>query len=707
MTKQDGPIVLSRTDEGVEIHDTVVRARHLVRVDGAFDLDPVTPDALEYPIDAAVAIDATTVALPARHVITVQANGEVLDTFDELDHEPYPPGEYVVETSDPVKLYVSVRGGLRFRSYEGDVVLEAGASPVVVGARSYHRSPAATVQTTTDVDDLARAVSTFGSALKTHTPDRSWPTLRGHPPAVAVGEDHSVPTAATPPDRGVTIEVPPDSRSVLAAAPVAYYLGARVRTGRTSRLVAGGFERRLSHRSTDRAEPETGLERLLRRVFVLDCLVRRVGLQGLPSRMHRRYDELVDRGETPALDYEHLFEAAPDDRLRTYHSVPKAVVEELAPEWVRVVDLEVSAAAIESMPYLAADLAVVRPPETPVVSASAATPAVGGFLRRKETIDPADRASDPVTVAADPVGARDGVSLRSGTASGWSRPTPGALERSVDRSPTTGPIEVAVVCNDPAMADELVVADVYDGAESFDVEVHHDLDRADLRALLGRDVELLHYVGHVTNEGIECADGPLDVHDLPPGGVGVETVLVNACRSYDQGLALVERGAVAGVVTLGDVVHEDAFAAGEAFARLLNGGFSLRSARSAVDAVPAVDAEYVVLGDATHAVVGDRVLGRVVLFVDSTDDRRCELTVRHVLGRHGGLGSAYVSDDVLSSLTADVEGEARVLPAEMGPFDAAAADVVSYARVCEPGTPVVVDGDLYWSEAVTESDLGA
>jgi hypothetical protein len=46
---------------------------------------------------------------------------------------------------------------------------------------------------TTDAEDVMMAILTFRSALKTTSPERSFPTLRGHPPAIELNDRLEIP----------------------------------------------------------------------------------------------------------------------------------------------------------------------------------------------------------------------------------------------------------------------------------------------------------------------------------------------------------------------------------------------------------------------------------------------------------------------------------------------------------------------------------
>jgi hypothetical protein len=178
-----------------------------------------------------------------------------------------------------------------------------------------------------------------------------------------------------------------------------------------------------------------------------------------------------------------------------------------------------------------------------------------------------------------------------------------AFRNKLEREPKTGTIDIAVVCNEPEMATDEGVRGAYGCRDelSFDVTIHADLSTTELRTVLESDVDFLHYVGHIDESGFRCRDGSLDATTVT--NVGVLTFLLNACQSYEQGLALVEAGAVGGVVTFSDVVNDGAARMGYAMARLLNLGFPLGSALGLARTESIVGGHYLVVGDGSADVV--------------------------------------------------------------------------------------------------------
>jgi hypothetical protein len=228
---------------------------------------------------------------------------------------------------------------------------------MVLGARSYHSQPAATITTTENPRDVMQAVSAMGSALKTTSPERSFPTLRGHPPAIELGDELRIPDGLDAPDTGIRIEVPPVREAVYVVAPLAYYLGAEVVPGDQPRLVTDdGFEHRLA------PDFEESVERVLKQTFFLDCIVWTEGRY--PVELHERTAIDNDLDLEPAA----LYHRSSAERLAAYLSVRFETVQEHLPTWKLTTHVAPEPENVEILPFLIDDLAIVRMPEGTTVS---------------------------------------------------------------------------------------------------------------------------------------------------------------------------------------------------------------------------------------------------------------------------------------------------------------------------------------------------
>jgi len=614
-------IDIDPSTEGLRVTDHIESAQFELHASGPVEPEDGTgiEDAFRMPVDRAVRIETGELCVPSvSEVIVRDADGRQLAkgrTGIDLPPDAYDIGIW----SMPAKTYLAVEGPVSVTAAGSEIRIGfGGRREVLVGVRSRHDSPAGTVTTPPDPESVMRAVSSLGSSLKTTSPERSFPTLRGHPPLVEVGDRFDRPAAAEPPDTGIELRLPATHRHAFAAATVAHYLGATVRPGEPARIVGDGWTFRLG------PDVEAALSRVLRQNFFLDCLVRTEGLYRVDLRERARFEREVDVD----LPFAELYDRPIGERVREYLSVPFRTVEPHLPEWELTTDVQPEPDNAAVLPYLAAELSLIRCPDGGTPASASGPETVTDLLRSADAGDAdADADADgtdgsagaagstradggtvvrgsvagaePEFVRPEPVDTTEHAWVGDGIPLGANKATLEAYERRVDRDPAEqSHISVAVVCNDDRMRGEGDVADLYGLRDmlQFDVDVRYGLPRAAVRGLLESETDFLHYVGHVDERGMQCADGFLDLtgEELD---VGVEAFLLNACESYRQGQALVEMGSRAGIVTLTEVSNSPATRLGRIIARLLNGGFNLRTALSVAQRASITGYQYLVLGD--------------------------------------------------------------------------------------------------------------
>ena len=718
-TKAASIDIVARGD-GIDVVDPIERRQFSLHATVP-EATPIDDDPFDVPVDTAVEIVVDRLTIDRIVDVTVRdvSTREPTIVQPAMDVD-FPASEYVIELHAPIKLYLHVECALEVRArFESIQFAFAEEAVVTVGARSLHGRPAATLTATEDPDDVRVALSYLSSALKTTSCERSYPTLRGHPPTIELGDELAIPAGLDRPETGIALELPVEFRSLFVAAPLAYYLGADIRPASRPRLVTeSGFVHDLD--ADDGLE--TAIERVLTQVFFLDCLTRTEGIYRVTLHEREQVEPHVE------LDFSAVYELEPSSQLEAYLDVPFDAIAPHVPTWGATAFVDAEPANVTAIPFVVDELALIRPadgrrPSPSEVRTSVVEPFIsGGYREDRET-----RAGDE-TRAADGSPARvyRSSDLESGRSAGaapeqpqfvlapesdsieraWfgpdvplnaSKAIPQAFRNKLDRESTGGPIDITIVCNDDAMDATHEVVGWLDGARErvpFDVSIQRDLTVSELQRTLSAETDFLHYVGHIDDGGFVCADGRLDVRSLE--SVRVAAFLLNACQSYEQGMALIEAGAIAGVVTFGDVINESAIEMGHAMARLLNLGFPLRAALRLARAESIVGGQYIVVGDGSVDVA--QVENGFAGFweIEPVGGDRFDLTIYTFLPHEGGMGS--LAHPLLESVD-----QHYLAPGRLDTFRVSESVVRRCLRRYQ--FPVRVGEELVWSEQVDELEL--
>lgn len=672
-------------ERGVRIVDPVERRQYTLRTAEQVRPCEADPGRFRFPVDGATTVVTDELTAPIAAGFVRDGGSERVATVEPETATELPGGTYSVELNAPVKVYLRVSGSLLVDAGSDHVRFAFdGAREVDVGARSYHERPAATITVTDDPTDLLAVLPYLGSSLKTTSCERSFPTLRGHPPLLERGDDVAVPDRLERPDTGVTLELPAEYASLHVAAPLVYYLGADVRRSSEPRLCAeNGFEHDLG----GPGEFERAVERVLEQVFLLDCLTRTEGLYRVDLAERDTLEAKLD------LDFDALYGRPLGRQLAAYLSVPFERLAEHVPTWALTAHLPPTAPSVEALPHVLDDLGTVRTASARELSPGAVRKrCLEGFgggdhgdEYRGDTSEPP--AAEPQFVQPATTGSLEEAWFGDGVPLDATRSTLAAFRNRLARDPREGPATVAVVCNAAGMLDERAATEETYGSRDelpFEVSIHEELTTDALAAVLAEDRDFLHYAGHIDDRGFECSDGHLDAEGL--SSVGARAFLLNACESYEQGLALVEAGSLGGVVTLNGVVSDGALTVGRTMARLLDLGFPLRAALDVAAGESIVGGHYIVVGDGGVDVAQDETGIPILCDATTVDAGTYDVTVRAYLPREGGMGSlAY-------PLVGDA-GRHFLAPGELGEFRLGADELA--AALDREWCPVRVDGELF------------
>lgn len=586
------------TDDGFRIHDTIENSWTDVDAGGPTEPEPTTTDVFRIPLDEAVTVETTELRFEQNFAVFVRDDEHAfVDRCMVGDQLTLDSGIYELETSVSLfKLYLYLEDAAVTIKDEpaGTRVIFERPTAVTFGVRSNHQQPAGVVTAAQDPRDLMNAISTFGTALKTLSPERSFPSLRGHPPELAVRGQTRIPEEFEPPETGITVEIPPEYATVFTVAPLAYYFGATVEPGLDPRLIAGDAVHEFDTQSL-----AADVHDLLRHCFVLDCVVRTTGLYPLEMAIEPRLRERT------TIDAERLYSLPIDDRTARYLDVPLDATRDLL-TWHAVADIDPVPLNAEALPYLAYRMTAIRSPATgsthhsgcctPEENPQTETTADPTSPLRSFTPGEPDAGSSVAFVEPAPFDADHHIWVADGLPLTGSKPTLGSYLRATEASPDTGPIDIHVVDNGTHDRGDLASVARRYSKDGFDVTLHEEPTTSELKDVLLTDIDLLHYMGEVSDEGLVCLDGPLDVRILPQ--TGVSAFFLDGECSYRQGLSLIRVGSIGGVVTTTDdrpgIQHP-----GQRLAELLDYGFTLAAAVDILTQL-ADDANYTIVGDACH-----------------------------------------------------------------------------------------------------------
>ncbi|SNZ05116.1 hypothetical protein SAMN06269185_0776 [Natronoarchaeum philippinense] len=647
---------------------------------------------LPRPVDSALVCSASELVFPPAVVYaTPLSGGQTHELGPDTDPIALPTDEYVIDVDAEIKTYLRVDGELSIRrtdDYDCTVVSFPDRTDVTVGFRSRSEVPTHSLTVPPTPEGVATALSHLHASHRTTGVDRSYPSLRGHPPRIETGEEVAVPDAvvAATPSTGIEIVAPDDLASLFVLAPLSYYLQASVdvadRPRPALRLPSLDAEWELS----GLPDLEREVTRLLRQVFFLDCLVRNVGPYGTNLSEASLLDAL-------GLDAGALYDAAPAERLATYMSVAHEAIQHRLPDWHLSTYVEPTPEHLSTLPHLLDRLSLIYAPRTSELEGSELVArSLDDFYRGSTGRAAGDVASVDIVKPELQSGRIHGW-LAEGTPIDVFKSTPAAYENRLeylDRSDDG--IDIAVVLNDDEMADEHAdVAEIYRQRGEdlpIDVTVAEQLSTAELARLFESRRDFVHYIGHCEQSGLRCPDGYMSSSSIDT--CRAQTFFLNACGSYYEGRELVERGSVAGAITFSQVLNDHAVKVGSAFARLLVHGFGIERALQLARRRIMMGKDYAVVGDGTHSLTQSENRLPATAELERVDGDQFLLSYDQFSSHHVGAFYHPFLDDAEYSYLCGTESE-HALPR---------GRLLEYLDRAE--MPVIYDGDVYWS-----SDLRA
>ena len=651
------------------------------------ELDLVRSSAeLPRPTDATVTCSMSKVSVPTAVVyVTPLSGGNTYELTADQDSLSLPEDDYLIDIDGEIKTYLRVESALsidRTPTYDAVEIEFPERTTTTIGLRSRAELPSHKLTVPPTPGGLATALSHLHASHKTTGTDRSYPTLRGHPPLLQTGDEVEVPdqVVAATPNSGIEIVSPPDFEPLFVLAPLAYYLQASVGVRDRSRPVLRVPELDLEWELSEGRELERETERLLRQVFFLDCLVRNAGPYGT---------ELSEASilDTLGLDVDVLYDATPAERLATYLSVANDAIQHRIPDWHLSTYVDPTVEHLPTIPFLLDRMSLVFRPRTSELSGSELVErSLDDFYRGQR--GPGEISSVDI-LKPELRGGRIHGWLAEGTPIDVFRSSPTAyLNRLEFLTDDRDEIGIVVVLNDDDMADEHEdVAEIYRQRGDqlpIEVTVENGLTSPRLARTFESEYDFVHYIGHCETEGLRCPDGYMAASTLDR--CRVQTFFLNACGSYYEGRELIEQGAVAGAVTFSQVLNDHAVKVGSTFAKLLAHGFGIERALQLARCRIMMGKDYAVVGDGTHSLTQSENRIPATATVEPIEDgNRFLLVYDQFSSQHtGSFYHPYLDGNEYSYLCGN-ESE----------FTMGRDEIISYLDRAE--LPVVYDGDIHWS----------
>lgn len=697
-------------NDGIEVIDHIERRR--CRIELPNDINPtgIPTGKFYFPVDQGISIITKELSLPYSVAVPIRNHtGFMIDQLTSGDYKEFPQGQYNIEFPTPIKLYIAIESSFEINITSEEVKLAfKNPTEVLVGARSHHEHPAGQITTSRNPEDMMRAVSHLSSALKTTTCERSYSTLRGHPPEITLGDKLRIPQIIEKPRTGIKIEIPPDHRSIYIVSPLAYYLGADLIPGDSYKIkTTHGFSYALD---TSNVGVEEKIKKVLKKCFFLDCLTRTEGYYKTDLYERKQVEKHLD------IDFKKVYEYMLSEQIEVYLNTEYDKIEQYIPEWKQTAYIETTPDKVEILPFLIHDLAsihsaertsaqlsledeknITEPPETHTIR-SGNQPGLILKNRKKSKTRSNNQVNTgekklieiPEDDSLERVWVGDGIPVEA------SKSMPEAFKNRLERDPIDGNIEISVVINDSDMMGEgEVVDDVYGTREQLglNVDIYNQLKTNELQNLLQTDIDFLHYIGHIDSDGFQCADGRLDVTGIDC--VSVDSFFLNACSSYQQAIELVKSGSIAGIATTQPVLNSGAERMGESIARLLNLGFPLVAALEVSKSKSIMGDNYVIIGDGgldlTQPEGGIPSLCKL-----EKNDGSFDLTYITYLTRRKNIGSItipFINGNNDFYLTSGFTGNFSV-------------EIDEIIRILtEDPMPVKLESKLYWSDSVSIKEL--
>jgi len=699
------------------ISDSTEQVDYTFHTDGSIHGSEL-PDS-PFPVEDAVTITTDELHIPSLESLFVRSpEGEMISQVGENqcfkpETEASDVESFILDLNQIIKTYIFINTHqFTIRTDLDNIHIElSNTTELTLAVRSYHQHPAQTITTTSDIENQCHTISALASSIKTWSPERSFPTLRGHPARVELGQELSIPSGMSIPDTGITFKIPPTYDALYPLAPLAYYLGAEIQPTASTQdspqlTTSSGFTYNFPY-PTGYAST---LQQIFRQIFILDCATRTVGLYEVSLDERDVIEDSLPQDSMP--DWESLYDSSLETRIENYLEIPYSSISDAIPTWDNLIYVPAESQSIEFLPYLLHRLSLIDTTNPELCCSETVTetdslyyqnvdfptypipdsrqrPEGNGNSGSKQTY----YVELPQTDHAHHLSwTGDGVPL------GGNKIIPEGFEHQLDVNISFDSISLCVIINDDEMYEEGNHVQQHYGSRDtvpFDTAIKTNLTTQELESELQNDWDFVHYIGHAEDPGLRCDDGICNIESLP--SVNIKSFFLNACKSYSTGVSLVEKGAVGGVVTLTEIPNEAAVPMGVMLARLLNHGFPLHEAQSVAKREIFPSAQYTAVGNPTMSIAKSTSRISASLHIVDIDENHISFALNSRPNETSQIGS-------MSTMQTEAVDHYYIAAGDYhGPYTVPHDEfnqLVDLDDAC-----LLINGDVYWSDSISIPEI--
>lgn len=554
---------------------------------------------------------------------------------------------------------------------------EVGTTPQSTRCSERHNSPAPidlpaneSISIPASRSGIRSAIQALADRMHPWTPARHRPHNRPKLPRIEfASETH--PNRPPPVDDRLTIVVPNDLLSLFVCSPLVLYLGARLvcQNVETPRIL--GPDGTAVYTFTSTAHHPNEVRTLLRRCFALDRILS-------DGEQYESVPTITEQHDVFGEPIETIRSALPADRLAAYVSVPAAEIDRFAPTWPLAMYVTPTLSSVKILPYALERLAVIaRASSQPLNQRDQLSMALERTYRSNTHTGHLTTVVDSAeTLAHGWCG--DGVPVD--TFGGSIADFTSVHQTGVPR--VSNPTATVVVNGQTSDSTEVRRAISNRNSSLNRCSIYSDLTRRELLSLIEEEHDYFHFIGHCSDDRLQCADGFLSPNLIDK--TGIKSFFINGCNSFPVGRQLLDAGALVGAITRNPVTDKQAATVGSRFIESLCAGYRFLEALCFARRQVYMVLDYAVVGDGMFRFTGVETPATMVLRYAGEDSYRVHLLHSDITSIGGESTNPVVDTDF-----PHVHGKAA---------ETTLTTEQLRSRIADHHGLVVLDGAYYWPD---------